>query len=152
VEFELREQATTAGMLFTPFRNDKGRVKFVENLARLCHRQETARPKRSKRKKMDFIIFKSEKTSHVRKRKYIGLKSTLSYQTPDHASLKEESPDNEDRGTAQQQLGTSDATELYPMELPYPVCLFCIGNKAFTYKKRMRCIAPPAVYTIAPLR
>jgi len=33
VEFELRERATIAGMLFTPFKNKKARVKFIENLA-----------------------------------------------------------------------------------------------------------------------
>ena len=143
VEFELRERATIAGMLFAPFKNEKAWVKFIENLARLCHRQETAQRKPSKRKKIDFVVFESEKTSQVRKRKDIGLKSTLNHQTPDHVSLKEESPDNKDCGTVRQELGTSDAAEaetvqLYPMELPHPVCLICIGNDEFSYEKRMR--------------
>jgi len=48
---------------------------------------------------MDFMAFKSEKISYIRKRKDIGLKSTLNYQTPNYISLKEESPDNKDCGT-----------------------------------------------------
>ena len=37
VEFELRERATIAKILFIPFRNEKAWVKFIKNLARLCY-------------------------------------------------------------------------------------------------------------------
>jgi len=42
-----------------------------------------------KRKKIDFIIFKSKKISYIQKQRDIGLKSTLNYQTPNYMSLKD---------------------------------------------------------------
>ena len=68
-EFEIRERATIAAMLFKPFKNDKARIKFIYTLARLCHRQETPQRKASKRKETDFVIFESHEASFVSKRK-----------------------------------------------------------------------------------
>lgn len=31
-----------------------------------------------------------------------------------------------------------ECSNLYPTELPYPLCLFCIGNKQYSYEQRMK--------------
>jgi hypothetical protein len=44
VEFELQERGTVASMLFKPIQDGKARVKFVQTLATLSHKQETWQP------------------------------------------------------------------------------------------------------------
>jgi hypothetical protein len=69
VEFELRERAIIAGMLFKLFRDDKAWVKFVCTLAKLCYKQETRQAKASKRKNVDLAVFKANNLNSLNKRK-----------------------------------------------------------------------------------
>lgn len=52
VEYEFKERAIVAGLLFQPidFKDVRIRVKFIRNMAKLCHQQETRRPGAPKRK------------------------------------------------------------------------------------------------------
>ncbi|CAN9360413.1 unnamed protein product [Alternaria alternata] len=69
VEFELRDRGTIAGMLFKPIQDDKGRVRFVRTLARLCHKQETRQPRTFKRKRVDLVACEASGSSSSNKRK-----------------------------------------------------------------------------------
>jgi hypothetical protein len=131
VEFELRERATIAGMLFKPAQDGKARIRFVRNLARLCHKQETRQPRAFKRKKVDLIACEANGSSFSNKRKKDG---------------SEKSPLNQVCETVKEELDAlrpvEDVTEvwsgqLYPTVLPHPVCLICIGNEEFSYERRM---------------
>lgn len=147
VEFEIRERATIAGMLFQPFKNDKARIKFIYALARLCHRQETRQPKASKQKKTDFVIFKGSNTSFATKRKKFtdGFENVLKDPTPNHTASDKipqgaEAAKQESGISEVDQVETIQYPHLYPMVLPHPVCLICIGNDEFSHERRMRSI------------
>lgn len=132
VEFELRERAAIAGMLFKPLENDRARAKFVRTLAQLSHLQETRRPKALKRK-IDFVEHHATPSSTTCKKnkngspnKAISLGSSIVKQEPD-------TPRDEEVVEVHSQ-------PLYPAMLPHPVCLICIGNKEVLYEQRMRCV------------
>jgi hypothetical protein len=133
VEFELRERATIAGMLFKPIQDDKARVRFVRTLARLCHKQETQQLKAFKRKKVGMVVCEPNGSSSSNKRKK-------------GANSLAESPLNQDGGIAKEELDVPQrrkvlevrSGQLYPTVLPHPVCLICIGNVEFSYERRMR--------------
>ncbi|KAL1593050.1 hypothetical protein SLS59_009375 [Nothophoma quercina] len=91
VEFELRERATIAGMLFKPIQDDKTRVRFVRTLARLCHKQETRQPKAFKRKNVGLVTREANGSYLSNKRK----KGTDGV---------ENSPLNQDGGIAEEEL------------------------------------------------
>jgi hypothetical protein len=128
VEFELRDRGTIAGMLFKPIQDDKGRVRFVRTLARLCHKQETRQPRTFKRKRVDLVACEGNGSLSSNKRK----KGT----------------DNQDYETEKEELDAlrcENAIEvwsrqLFPTVAPHPICLICIGNEEFSDERRMRCI------------
>jgi hypothetical protein len=120
VVFEIRERATVAGMLFKPFEDEKARIKFIRALARLRRRQETAKRTAAKRKKSDFVIFQGNDTHSKSKRRKRDARNT-----PELSMF--EADENK----------PVESLLLYPTVLPLPVCLICIGNKEFTYKRRM---------------
>lgn len=133
VEFELRERATIAAMLFKTIENDNTRVKFVHALARLWGLRETSRPKASKRTETDFVVFESHGVSSPTKRKKTagGLERCLP--THDGKVVKPEP----------NALECEDIVEIesrhpYPTVPPHPVCGFCYGNKQFSYERRMK--------------
>jgi hypothetical protein len=139
VEFEIRERATVAGMLFKPFTNDKARTKFIHALARLCRRQETPKRRVLKRNQPDFVMFQANDTPYRNKRKKID--ATLT-----NVSNNRKSPEHQHSQTVKLELSTFEADDnelvecphLYPTVLPHPVCLICIGNDEFMYERRMR--------------
>ena len=148
-EFEIRERATIAAMLFKPFKNGKARIKFVYTLAQLCHRQEMPQRKASKRKETDFVIFESHEASFVSKRKKaINGFENVSNDLILHTALGEIPQKSQGGETAKQEPSASEADEIeavqcprpYPVVIPHPVCLICIGNEEFIYKKRMHYI------------
>ena len=121
VEFELRERAAVASMLFKPIQDDKTRVRFVRTLARLCHKQETPQPKALKRKKVDFVVCEDNGSSSSSKRK----KSVDGF---------EKTPPSQDG----EKILETQSQQLYSIISPHPVCLICIGNEEFSYERRMR--------------
>jgi hypothetical protein len=128
VEFELQERGTIAGMLFKPIQDDKARVKFVQALATLSHKQETRQPQAFKRKRVGLVAGEANGSSYSNKRK----KGT----------------DNQDCATAKEELDAPRrgnilevrSRQLFPIVAPHPICLICIGNEAFSDERRMRCI------------
>jgi hypothetical protein len=135
VEFELRERATIAGMLFKPILDDKARVRFVRTLARLYHKQETRQPKALKRKRVGLIAYEANGSSFSNKRK----KGTDGV---------EKSPLNQDYEIVKEELDAQRrenvlevrSRQLFSIVAPQPICLICIGNEEFSYERRMRCI------------
>jgi hypothetical protein len=133
VEFELRERGTIAGMLFKPIQDDKARVKFVQALAKLSHKQETRQPQAFKRKRGGLVACEANGSSFLNKRK----KGTDSV---------ERSPLNQDGEVADEELDASQrenvlevqSQQLFPTVAPHPICLICIGNEEFSYDRRMR--------------
>jgi hypothetical protein len=126
IEFELQERASTANMLFKPFESDRARVRFISTLARLCHLQETRNPKALKRK-MDFIE-DCVSSSLPKHKKNIDSSSTKPI-GPGSSFVKYELPTPDEEVVEIHQ---------YPKKLPHPVCLLCLGNKEFSYERRMR--------------
>lgn len=123
-EFELRERATIANMLSKPFKNDQARVRHIQTLAQLCRLQETSRPKARKRKVEcveDFVSYSKARGSLI---KPTGLEIGFEKCAP--STFRGE-------GVADVQ-----SHRLYSTILPHPVCLLCIGNKEFSYERRMR--------------
>jgi hypothetical protein len=133
VEFELRERAIIAGMLFKLFRDDKARVKFVCTLAKLCHKQETRQAKASKRKNVDLAVFEANdsNSSNKRKKRADGFERSLQTQ---HSAITKEQYD----APHHENVLEVSSRQLYPTVLPHPVCLICIGNVEYTYDRRMR--------------
>jgi hypothetical protein len=132
VEFELQERATIAGMLFKPFQDDKSRVKFVQTLARLCHKQETRRPKAFKRKQVAPVAEANTSSfSNKRQKDANGYEKSLVNEDCEIMKGELNTPQRENI------LGIGSG-QLYPIVLPYPVCLICIGNGEFSYERRMR--------------
>jgi hypothetical protein len=135
VEFELQERATIAGMLFKPIQDDKARVKFVQTLARLCHRQETRQRKAFKRKGVGLVTREANGSylSNKRKKGTDGVKK---------------SPLNHDCEIVNEELNVPRrendlevrSQQLFPTTAPHPICLICIGNEEFSFERRMRCI------------
>ena len=132
-EFELRERATIAGMLFKPIQDDRVRVRFVRTLARLCHKQETRQLKAFKRKNVGLAAYeaKGSSFSNNRNKGTNGIEKRPINQ--DGEIVEDELDVPKRRKVLEVQPGT-----LYPTVLPYPVCLICIGNKEFSYERRMR--------------
>jgi hypothetical protein len=128
VEFELQERGTVAGMLFKSIQDDKARVKFVQTLATLSHKQETWQPQACKRKRVGLVADEANGSSYSNKRK----KGT----------------DNQDCAIAKEELNAPRhgnilevrSRQLFPIVAPHPMCLICIGNEQFSYERRMRCI------------
>ncbi|KAI9668710.1 MAG: hypothetical protein M1817_005194 [Caeruleum heppii] len=79
VEFGLRERAAIASMLFKPIRDDKARVRFVHTLARLCHKQETRKPKACRQKSMGLVVCEANGScpSNQRKKRADGFEKSL---------------------------------------------------------------------------
>ncbi|KAF2844512.1 hypothetical protein T440DRAFT_548498 [Plenodomus tracheiphilus IPT5] len=132
IEFELRERATIAGMLFKPIQGDNSRVRFVRNLTDLCHKQETRKPKALKRKKVNSVLYEPTGSNYSNKRKTgaDGIEKSSPDQDGEIARDERDAPQREkflDGG--------------YPVKLPHPVCLICIGNEEFSYARRMRRIS-----------
>lgn len=134
VEFELRERATIANMLFKPAQDDKARVRFVRTLARLCQKQETRQPKAFKRKKVGLIAYEADGSSFSNKRKKCtdGLEKSPLHQVCE--IVKEEL----DVPQPVEDVLEVRSGQLYPTVLPHPVCLICIGNEEFSYERRIR--------------
>lgn len=135
VEFELRERATIAGMLFKVIQDEKARVRFVRTLARLCHKQETRKPKAVKRKTVGIVACEASGSSFSNKRK----KGTDGFEkSPLHqdCEIVKEELDALERG----KILEIRSRQLFPTVLPHPICLICIGNEEFSYERRMRCI------------
>jgi hypothetical protein len=133
VEFELLERSTIAGMLFKPIQDDKTRVRFVRTLARLCHKQETRQSKAFKRKKVDLVVCEANGPSSSNKRKKGADGFVKSPLTQGGKSATEEL-DALQCG----RIMELPSRQLYPIKLPHPVCLICIGNEEFSYESRMR--------------
>lgn len=155
VEFKIQERGSIAGMLFKPFKNNKARIKFIYTLARLYRRQETPQRKASKRAQTDFFIFKGDDTPIVSKRK----KTTDTFRNVSNDSMVSHIALDRKRSesggeTVKLEFGTLEAGKgkpvqypcPYPMILPHPVCLICIGNDEFTYEKWMRPIPQKDVF------
>jgi hypothetical protein len=134
VEFELRERATIAGMLFKPIHDDMARAAFVRTLAELCHKQETRRPKAAKRKAGLVVCEGNGPSSSSKRKKGDGCFKT----TPltQQGEIAKEQLNVLQRGN----LLEIPSQQLFPLVLPHPVCLICIGNEEFTDERRMRCI------------
>ena len=120
-EFELKERAAVANMLFKPVQTDGMRVQFVRDLIRLCRKQETRRPNASKRKKSEWIACTDGASS---KRNKCG--SILDGVVRDTDPLR--------HITTVEIQSLSD----FPIVLPHPVCLICIGNEELSYERRLR--------------
>ncbi|KAI1510323.1 DUF3435 domain containing protein [Pyrenophora tritici-repentis] len=133
VEFELRERATIAGMLFKPIQDDKTRVRFVRTLARLCHKQETRQPKAFKRKNVG-LVTREANGSYLSNKRKKGTDSVENSLLNQDGEIAEEELDVPPRGNILQ----AQFRQLYPRVLPHPVCLICIGNEEFSYERRMR--------------
>lgn len=133
VEFELRERATIASMLFKPIQDDKARVRFVRTLARLCHKQETRQPKALKRKKVSLVACEVNGSPSSSKRKKGADGFGKSPINQDGEIVKDELDVPKRRKVLEKR-----SWQLYPTVLPYPVCLICIGNEEFSYERRMR--------------
>lgn len=120
-EFELEERATVANMLFNPVQTDGTRVQFVRVLIRLCRRQETRRPKASKRKKTEWIAYTDGASSKRNKSGNIS-----------DEDLRDSDPI--------QHITTVEIQSLpdFPIVLPHPACLICIGNEELSYERRLR--------------
>jgi hypothetical protein len=134
VEFELRERATIAGMLFKPTQDDKARVRFVRTLARLCHKQETRQPKSLKRKKVRLIACETNGLSFSNKRK----KCTDGFEKSPSNQVCEIVKEELDAPRPVEDIFEVRSGQLYPTVLPHPVCLICIGNENFSYERRIR--------------
>jgi hypothetical protein len=65
VEFELRERAVIAKMLFKLFKGEQMRVGFVRDLINLSRKQETPRPRAVKRK-IDNVVSPCKQTRSLR--------------------------------------------------------------------------------------
>ncbi|KAF2008362.1 hypothetical protein BU24DRAFT_469047 [Aaosphaeria arxii CBS 175.79] len=127
VSFELRERAVIAHMLFKPFENEKARVRFITNFARLCKRQEMRRPVTLKRKRVEFVVSASGEANPQKCREIGRLNRGL----PCQSGEVTQEPDLSECEEVQ-------ARQLYPMVSPYPICLFCIGNERLSYEQRTK--------------
>ncbi|KAF2731443.1 hypothetical protein EJ04DRAFT_554701 [Polyplosphaeria fusca] len=132
VEFEHRERATIAAMLFKPIKTDRTRVRFVQTLVRLFPLRETRRPKATKRAAAEFVFesYGAAAPSRWKKTRDGSQKPTA---THDGKGFKQE-PNLSECG---------DVVEIghrhpYPNVPPHPVCGFCYGNKLFTHKQRTK--------------
>ena len=126
VEFELQERATIADMLPKPIKHNAERAKLINTLAGLCYKQETRSPRGLNRKTSDFVVTQYEKSLSRKRTKAIGC-STESPSSEQHM----DTPAEGERPEIQSHL-------LYPMLMPYPVCLICIGSEEFPYEWRLR--------------
>lgn len=120
-EFELEERASVASMLFKPVQNDGMRAKFVRLLIQLCRRQETRRPKSSKRKKTEWVVCAGETLNKRNKQFSVAEKG-----------LQEFEPHQRNA------TGKIQSLQDFPIALRYPICLICIGNKEFTHERRLK--------------
>ncbi|KAF1358608.1 hypothetical protein EJ07DRAFT_166844 [Lizonia empirigonia] len=113
VEFELRERATIAGMLFKLFQNDKARA--------------------FKRKKVDLVESEADGSYSLNKRKKgaDGFERSPLKQDGEIAKEQLDAPQREKALEVR-------SRQLYPTVLPHPVCLICIGNEEFSYEGRIR--------------
>jgi len=128
VEFELKERATIASMLFQPFRGEEMHVQFVSALIKLGHKQETRRPKAVKRK-MDMVVRPYNQVPSPNKRSYyISTSSLYAFHQEDVAAKTEPTPPPHDEVLE----------ELYPKVLGDLVCLICIGNSERSDEWRLR--------------
>ncbi|EMD65860.1 hypothetical protein COCSADRAFT_310320 [Bipolaris sorokiniana ND90Pr] len=134
-EFELRERATIAGMLFKPIQDDRVRVRFVRTLARLCHKQETRQPKAFKRKKVGLAAYEANGSFFSNKRNKGTNGVEKSPLNQDYEIVKEQHD-----ASARGQTLEIRSRQQFPTMAPHPICLFCIGNEQFSYERRMRCI------------
>jgi hypothetical protein len=128
VEYELRERAVAANMLFQPFQDERTRLQFVRVLIKLGRKQETQRPKALKRK-IDIVVCPRDQDSSPSKKSQCSV--ALSLYSGDQGTMveKKESTLTECEDTWE---------ELYPKVLPHPVCLICIGNSVPTHDWRLR--------------
>jgi hypothetical protein len=128
VEFELRERAIVAEMVFRPFQDEQMRVQFVRALINLSRKQETRRPKAVKRK-MDTVVGPCKQSCSPSERHQSSLAPSL------HARDQETAVVGKDSDLAP----CEEVREgLYPKVFPYPVCLICVGNSAFSHERRLR--------------
>ncbi|KZM27296.1 uncharacterized protein EKO05_0008727 [Ascochyta rabiei] len=134
-EFELKERATIASMLFRPFENDKTRVEFVRTSARLCQLQETRQPKALKRKMEQFVAVGDNGVLSLRKCSK-GHPSLEVFSLPQ--CRNGETVDHDPGASRSEEPKEVQCQHTYPIVLHQPVCLICIGNKEFTYDRRMR--------------
>ena len=123
-KFELTERAAIAGMLFKPIADDKSRVLFMHSLASLCQQQEARQPRTKKRKEVEFVASESHEAPPARKRS----------KTP----ASGEAAECESDGPGRQNIHATASQHTFPMVLPHPVCLICIGNEEFSYRRRMK--------------
>ncbi|KAF1343436.1 hypothetical protein EJ07DRAFT_149673, partial [Lizonia empirigonia] len=116
VEFELRERATIAGMLFKPIQDDKARAKFA-----------------FKRKKVGLLACEANGSSFSNKRKKgtNGFEKSPLNQACEIVKEELDAPRRED-------ILEVGSGQLYPTVLPHPVCLICIGNEEFSHERRIR--------------
>ena len=126
IEFELRVRASIAGMLFKPVKDDKSRVQFIRSLASLCKQQEARQSQIKKRKEVkevEFVVSKSHEAPPARKRR---------------KTAASEEAECESGGPGRQEIPATASQHAFPMVLPHPVCLICIGNEEFSYERRMK--------------
>ncbi|KAF2024834.1 hypothetical protein EK21DRAFT_77812 [Setomelanomma holmii] len=114
VKLELRERATIAGMLFKPIHDDRARA--------------------VKRKHAGLVSLEINGLSFSNKRKKgtDGIEKSLRNQVCD--TVKAEP----DTIRPVEDVLEIRSGQLYPIVLPHPVCLICIGNAEFSYERRMR--------------
>ncbi|KAF2260948.1 hypothetical protein CC78DRAFT_584247 [Lojkania enalia] len=81
VDFEHRERATIAAMLFKPIKNDKTSVRFVRTFVQLFPLRETRRPKTTKRAAVEFVFkgYGAAASSKWRKTRDGSQKSTATH-------------------------------------------------------------------------
>ncbi|KAH7111146.1 hypothetical protein B0J11DRAFT_543970 [Dendryphion nanum] len=132
IEFEFRERAIVAGMLFKPFEREKARIRFISTLARLCHRQETRQPKALKRKKMEFVTCDSYRAPSPRmRRKVVG---EFESSPRSQVSKVVEEPDTPGCG----EIVEARSQRPFPVAAPYLICGFCANNEQLSDKAQMK--------------
>ncbi|OAL56175.1 hypothetical protein IQ07DRAFT_639770 [Pyrenochaeta sp. DS3sAY3a] len=136
VEFELRERATIAAMLFKTIESDKARITFVRMLNRLCWLEETRRPRAVKRAEptSDFVPFEDLGRSPTKKLKSLVPGSEGCPRVDSSSLIVILEPGIPKRGD----IVEIECSNLYPTEPPYPLCLFCMGNEQYSYEQRMK--------------
>jgi hypothetical protein len=90
VEFELRERAVIAKMLFELFKGEQMRVEFVRNLIKLSRKQETQR-RRAVKRKIDTAVCPRKQSRSPSERHQSSLAPLLTPRDRETAVVREES-------------------------------------------------------------
>jgi hypothetical protein len=128
VEFELRERATIAAMLFKPIEKDRTRVKFINALARLFPLRETRRPKATKRAAISFVLERPEESTAAKRKKNTDGSKKCATSRSDQLIERGPYQSNCDQSDCEDAM-VNQPRHRYPNVPPYPVCGFCYGDK-----------------------